>query len=102
MGVESTEQPNRKNDHRIPRFCLPSEPWKLSRYFKIMTGIIFVALQILLLLLRAHFNRNNDHNKAMEAIREAQGKLAELAAVFETQLRYSAPSVESVNHLQDR
>ena len=54
-----------------------------------MTAIILVALQILLLLLRAHFNRDDDdHDKAMKAIREAQAKLAEVAAAFETKVRY--------------
>lgn len=66
-----------------------------------MSGIVLVALHILLLLLRAHFNRNDDHEKAMEAIREAQSKLAELAAVFESKIRYSSPAKADVDRVQD-
>jgi hypothetical protein len=66
-----------------------------------MNGIVLVALHILLLLLRAHFNRNDDHQKAMKAIKEAQSKLADLATAFESKIRYSSPSKADVDRVQD-
>jgi hypothetical protein len=39
-----------------------------------MSGIIFVALHILPLLLRTHFNRNEDYEKSMEAIRTTKAR----------------------------
>lgn len=66
-----------------------------------MTAIIVAALQILLLLLRAHFSRDSDHDKAMEAIREAQSKLAHLGTDFEMKIRYSAPPKADVDRVQD-
>jgi hypothetical protein len=66
-----------------------------------MSGIVFVAFQILLLLLRAHFNRNDDYEKSMEAIRNAQRKLAELATAFEAKIRYSSPPRAEVDRIQD-
>jgi hypothetical protein len=66
-----------------------------------MSGIILVALQILLLLLKAHFNKDSSQEKAIENIREAQSKLNEIAEKIELKLRYSAPPPEQIHHLQE-
>ena len=66
-----------------------------------MSAIILAVLQMLVLLLRAHFNRNDDHEKAMKAIRKAQAKLAEVAEAFETKVRYSSPNIETISIVQD-
>jgi hypothetical protein len=84
-----------QDDNRRPRVRLPAQ------WFKIMSGIVLVVLQILLLLLRGHFNRNNDHEKAIEAIKEAQSKLADLATAFETKIRYSASPKVELDRVQD-
>src|SRR4051812_1106303 len=101
--MDNTDKPDRKDDNRISSVRISSkfQAWKYSRYFKIMTTIFLAALQILLLLLKAHFNREDDQEKAMKAIREAQTMLADLATAFETKIRYSAPAQSQIDHLQD-
>jgi hypothetical protein len=66
-----------------------------------MMAITTLILQICLLLLRAHFNRNTDTERSIASLKEAQGKLADLAAEFETKLRYSSPPQAQIDHLQD-
>jgi hypothetical protein len=66
-----------------------------------MTGILLVALQILLLLLRAHFNKDEDHDKAMASIKEAQAKLFDLATAFENKVRYEPPPKTQVDQLEE-
>lgn len=66
-----------------------------------MAAIILAALQILLLLLKAHFSKDENHEKAMDAIREAQGKLNDVAMQFEQRIRFSAPPHEQVDRVQD-
>ena len=67
-----------------------------------MTAIILAVLQIFLLLLKAHFNREDDQEKAVQAVREAQSKLSELAEKFEERVRYTNPSLEQVDKVQDQ
>src|SRR5689334_17540312 len=100
MDMDRSNKTDNKNDNRISRVRFPTSfvRWK---YVKIMSGIVLVALQILLLLLKAHFNKESDSEKAVTAIREAQMKLAELATKFETKVRYGAPSEASVDRLEN-
>jgi len=66
-----------------------------------MTGILAIVLQIILLLLRAYFSKEDEHEKALVHIKEAQEKLETLATAFEQKIRYSAPKDTETNHLQD-
>ena len=67
-----------------------------------MGAIVLVILQIFLLLLKAHFNRSDDQEKAMQAVREAQEKLAGLAEAFEEKIRYSNPTQGEVEKVEDQ
>lgn len=66
-----------------------------------MTAIVLAVLQIFLLLLRAHFNKDEDAERALANIKEAQGKLSELATAFEQKIRYSSPPQEAVDRVED-
>ena len=66
-----------------------------------MGAIMLAVLNILLLLLRAHFSQNSDQEKAMNAIRAAQAKLSDLAAQFEQKIRFTSPPESGVEHIQD-
>src|SRR4051812_41522870 len=96
MALESPDRSNDKNDHgwkslRISR----------AKFTRTMTAILLSVLQILLLLLRAHYNRNDEQEKALEHLKAAQSKLNDLAEAFEQKLRYSALKPELVDALQD-
>jgi hypothetical protein len=93
--MEDKNKSNDKNDDWVSRIRISTQ------CFKIMSGIIFVALQILFLLLRAYFSRNDDYEKSMEAIRNAQRELADLATDFETKIRYPSPPKAEVDRIQD-
>jgi hypothetical protein len=103
MGVENNGKSDNKNDDRFSSICFPSHfnRRNISRYARVMAAIVLAALQILLLLLKAHFNRNEDQERAIASIKEAQAKLDELASSFEIKLRYSSPSKEEVDRVQD-
>ena len=66
-----------------------------------MAAIILAVLQIFLLLLKAHYTRNNDQEQAIEHLRAAQAKLDELAQSFEQKIRYSSPKPEWIDDLED-
>ena len=78
-----------------------SKPHTPFRSLPVMMAILAAVLDILLLLLRAHFNRNDDQDRALASMRDAQTKLADLATAFETQVRYSAYPQAEVDLLQD-
>ncbi len=67
-----------------------------------MAAIILAALQILLLLLRAHFSKNDDQEKTLAHLRSAQATLDAVANQFETQMRYEAPKQDRVDKVQDK
>lgn len=66
-----------------------------------MAAIILASLQILLLLLKAHYTRNDDQEKSLELLQVAQAKLDSLAEVVEQKIRYSSPKEALVDTLQD-
>src|SRR4051812_16710950 len=98
--MENKRKSNRKNDNWVSSLRVTTSP--LNRYSKIMSAMILVALQILLLLLKAHFTKDDDVDKAMEAIKQAQGKLAEIAEQLESKVRYSTPPQAQIDHIQDK
>jgi hypothetical protein len=94
--MEISNKSDNQNDNWRKSFRISS-----SGSSRIMMAITTLILQICLLLLRAHFNRNTDTERSIASLKEAQSKLAALAAEFETKLRYSAPSQTQIDHLQD-
>ena len=65
-----------------------------------MSSVIVIGLQILYLILKAYFDSSQTQEKAKEHLREAQEKLAEVAAQFERRIRYDNPSQESIDSLE--
>lgn len=66
-----------------------------------MVALLLTALQILLLLLKAHFSKDTDNNQALKHIGEAQAKLNEIAQALEGRVRYLAPPPSEIDQLQD-
>ncbi len=66
-----------------------------------MVAIILAALQIFLLLLRAHFSKDEDNEVARKHIEAAQAKLNEVAETFEEKIRYSAINPPEMDQFQD-
>ena len=66
-----------------------------------MIALLLTALQILLLLLKAHFSKDGSNEEALKHIQEAQGKLDVIATSFEEKLRYSNINQMQVDHIQD-
>ncbi len=66
-----------------------------------MIPLIVTALQILLLLLRAHFSKDEDAEKARAHITEAQAMLSEVAAEFEAKTRFNTIDPKAMDQFQD-
>ena len=66
-----------------------------------MATVVLVALQILLLLLRAYFGQRDNDEKALEHLREAQLKFDRLASQIEAKFRFSSPPQEGVSRIAD-
>ena len=66
-----------------------------------MIAIIVTALQILLLLLRAHFSKENESGEEKRLLDEAQAKLSKVAESFEQKMRYSKNSAKGIDSVQD-
>jgi hypothetical protein len=66
-----------------------------------MIAIILTALQILLLLLKAHFSKDGDEAKTREHLEKAQAALDAIAAKFELQNRYSNIDPAKMDAFQD-
>jgi hypothetical protein len=82
--MASQDKSNDKDDNRFSRIRLA------AKWFKFMSGIVLVALLGMMIL-----------KKAMDAIKEAQSKLADLATAFETKIQYAAPAKVEVDRVQD-
>jgi exonuclease VII small subunit len=67
-----------------------------------MAAIALAVLQILLLLLKAYFAKDQDKERVIEHLKAAQAALDSVASQFETAIRYSHPKSELVDQVQDQ
>ncbi|CAM6053545.1 unnamed protein product [Sphagnum tenellum] len=83
---------------------LNKEKFELSDrgFYGVSIELIFTGLQILFLILKAYFDSSNTQEKAKEHLREAQEKLAKVAAQFEMRIRYDNPNQQSIDLLEDQ
>jgi hypothetical protein len=65
-----------------------------------MKAILLAALQIFLLLLKAHFSRNDESQEYREHLAKAQEELDKIAVQFEQKLRFSNIHPQEVENLQ--
>ena len=66
-----------------------------------MTAIILAVLQILLLLLKAYFSKDDDRDRAWKHVQDAQAKLNAIAQSFEDKNRYSKTDPAKMDQFQD-
>jgi hypothetical protein len=97
MDLEHANEAKSKNDNR--RASLPVSSRKYSR---VMAAIALAVLQILLLLLKAYFAKDQDKERVIEHLRAAQAALDSVASQFERAIRYLHPKSELVDQIQDQ
>ena len=98
--MENRSQPDPKSNNRMARFRrIP--PQTSVWIIRAVAAIILAVLQIFLLLLKAHFSKDEDNEAARKHTEAAQAKLNEVAETFEEKIRYSEINPHQMDQFQD-
>src|SRR3569832_118970 len=101
--MEDRSKSDYQDDHglsRVPRCKSQINSKSTGSRFRSMTAIILAVLQILLLLLKAYFSKDDDRDRAWKHVQDAQAKLNAIAQSFEDKNRYSKPDPAKKDQFQ--